>query len=119
LHSLYRICGRRALLPKSLVIPLCYNPTDTPQCHGGFADVWKGRYHGREVAAKALRVSPTSDFERIRKVGYPRLVVFINKFTGSRTEVLQEGCSMENLPPSERVAAGRCDDDREPVRGGV
>jgi len=59
------------MLPKSLAIPLCYDPMATPQCHGGFADVWKGQYNGREVAAKALRVYSTSDFGRIRKVGDP------------------------------------------------
>jgi len=52
-----------------------------PECHGGFADVWKGKYHGREVAAKVLRVYSTNDFEKIRKVGDSQPVVFINKLT--------------------------------------
>jgi len=38
-------------------------------CHGGFADVWKGKYRGREVAAKVLRIYSKNDPERIRKVG--------------------------------------------------
>ena len=37
--------------------------------HGGFADVWKGRYHGREVAVKVLKVYKMSDLEQIRRVG--------------------------------------------------
>ena len=76
LRSSYRICGCESLLPKSLLIPLCYNPVDTPQTYGGLADVWKGEYEGREVAAKALRVYRTSDLERIRKVGGVSLSCF-------------------------------------------
>jgi len=44
---------------------------ETPQGHGGFADVWKGHYQGEDVAVKVLRVYLTSDFERIRRVCYP------------------------------------------------
>ena len=44
-----------------------------------FADVWKGNHNGREVAAKALRVYRTSDFDEIRKVNRPQLAVHINK----------------------------------------
>ena len=44
-------------------------------CHGGFADVWRGNYEGREVAVKVLRVYMTSDFKKITRVsdlcGYP------------------------------------------------
>ena len=64
-----RICGNCALLPRSLVIPLCYDPTGDPLCHGEFGDVWKGKYNGREVAAKVLRVYQTNDFKRVAKVG--------------------------------------------------
>ena len=56
LQTVYKICGRQALLPRSLLIPLCYDPTSDALCHGGFADVWKGKYQGRDIAAKVLRV---------------------------------------------------------------
>jgi len=82
-------------------------------------DVWKGQHHGREVAAKVLRVYSSSDFEQIRKVGYPRLVVFINELTEFLTEVLQEGCNMEDPSSSERVAAFGRNDDGDPVRDGI
>jgi hypothetical protein len=36
---------------------------------GGFGDVFKDQYQGREVAVKVLRVYGTSDFKKIRKVG--------------------------------------------------
>ena len=85
MRSLYKICGRQALLPRSLPIPLSYDPTATPQCYGGFADVWKGQHNGQVVAAKALRVYQTSDLDRIRRVGFPSLVTSVNGLTASRT----------------------------------
>jgi hypothetical protein len=38
--------------------------------HGGFGDVWKGRYDGRPVAVKVLRVSGSSDLGEIEKVRF-------------------------------------------------
>ena len=35
---------------------------------GGFADIKPGMYKGCTVAVKTLRVSPTDNFEKIRKV---------------------------------------------------
>ena len=112
------ICGRQTLLPKSLAIPLCYNPNEAPQCHGGFADVWKGQHHGREVAAKAVRVYSTSDIERIRKAGRPRLVR-INELTVPHTEVLRGGRDVELPSASERTAVGRGDDVRDSARDDI
>ena len=78
LHTLYRICGRQALLPKALEIPLCYDPSEPPLYHGGFAEVWKGEYNGQEVSAKVLRVYLTGDLEKTRKVGCPQLSAHAN-----------------------------------------
>lgn len=68
LRSLCEPCGHEALLPKSMSVPLCYDPTGTPQFSGMFADTWMGDYKGRKVAAKVLRTYLTSDFRAIRKV---------------------------------------------------
>ena len=75
MRSAYKICGRDSLVPESLKIPTCYNHSEIPETSGGFADVWKGRYEGKDVAAKALRVYTKSNFEEIRKVGGPWRVV--------------------------------------------
>ena len=88
MHFLYDICGRDALLPRSLAIPLCYDPTENPLDQGGFANIWKGQYDGKEVAAKVLRVYAANDVQKIRKVGYHQLVVCINELTKHRIEVL-------------------------------
>jgi hypothetical protein len=117
-RSLHRICGRQALLPKSLAIPLCYNPTETPLCHGGFADVWKGQYDGREVAVKVLKVYRTSNFEKIRKVDPLRLSrapANLPRFP----DVLQGGRNMEDPSSSKCVTTVGGDDDRGPVRDGI
>ena len=92
---------------------------EAPHCHGGFGDVWKGHYDGREVAAKALRVYQTSNFERIRKASYSRMVVCINGLIVSRTEVLQGSCDMEGPESPERVTTDRRDDDQDSIRDGI
>ena len=68
LGGLCWICGRHALLPKSLRIPFCYNQIDTPLYCGGFGDVWKGEHQGCHVAVKVLRVYSTSDFGKVTSV---------------------------------------------------
>jgi len=68
LISLHSICGRRAILPKSLLISLGYNPMEIPLYHGGFADVWKGTYQGRDVAVKVLRIYSRNDFYLAKRV---------------------------------------------------
>ena len=115
----YRICGRQSLLPKSVTIPTCYDPTETPQSHGGFADVWKGNYAGRDVAAKVLRVSMSSDIDRIRRVSCPEMVVFVNEPTRLGAEVLQGSDDMEYTASYKRIGTGRCDDDRVSVCDGI
>ena len=72
LSALCRISGRQGLLPRSVQIPLCYNRTDTPLYRGGYADVWKGEYQGREVAVKVLLVYRTSNLDKITRVSCQR-----------------------------------------------
>ena len=70
LRTLCRICGREALLPRSVQIPPCYNQTGAPLYYGGFSEVWKGQHEGREVAVKVLRVCPTSGPDKVMRVSY-------------------------------------------------
>ena len=67
-RSLYKMCARHSLLPRSLQVELCYDPASAPLCGGGFADVWKGKCRGLEVAVKVLRKYPDSDLEKITHV---------------------------------------------------
>jgi hypothetical protein len=63
------MCGRQALLPRSLQIPLCYDRSDIALYSGGFADVWMGEHQGCKVAVKVLRVHSMSNFDQITSVG--------------------------------------------------
>ena len=72
LNYLRRFCGRQTLLPRSLRIPLCYDPTDSPLYHGELVDVWKGRYQGQEVAAEVLKLWSWNDPGNVRRVSCQR-----------------------------------------------
>ena len=69
LRLLRKICGCHALLPRSLAIPVFYDRTEDPLCHGGFADVWRGASDDREVAVKVLRSYQSDNQVQIRRVG--------------------------------------------------
>jgi len=47
------------------MVPACYDRTSDALYRGGFADVWKGAYCGRDVAVKVLRTYSTSDLQKI------------------------------------------------------
>lgn len=65
LRPLYRTCGRHAILPRTLKIPICYDKTSDALYSGGYADVWKGEYCGRDVAVKVIRTYSNSDLRKI------------------------------------------------------
>ena len=52
----------------SCVLAIEFNPSGMRHAAGGFADVWKGKHDGREVAFKSLRASTlTIDEERSKR----------------------------------------------------
>ena len=55
MKSLYKTCAAHTLLPRPLHFELHDDPTGTVFFRGGFADVLKREYLGREVAVKVLR----------------------------------------------------------------
>ena len=65
LRPLYKTCGRYALLPKAMEIPTCYDPTGNALYSGGYADVWKGKYLGGDVAVKVIRTFSNSDLAKV------------------------------------------------------
>jgi len=58
------------MLPRSLEIPLCYDPTEDPVYLGEVTDLWKGRYKGQKVAVQVLRLLQGDDAEQVRRVSY-------------------------------------------------
>lgn len=73
MRLLSKLCAANAVLPKSLQIEVSYDPASIPRYRGGFADVWKGESHHREVAVKALRVYAENDLLETTRVSNQRL----------------------------------------------
>jgi len=61
LWTLRQLCAHRETLPKSCILSIEFKSSDPYHAAGGFADVWKGTYDGREVAFKSIRGSTLSD----------------------------------------------------------
>ena len=47
------------------MIPICHDRTGVALYRGGFADVWKGEYRGRDVAIKVIRTYSNSDLRKM------------------------------------------------------
>lgn len=72
LWTLRLLCASQETLPQSCTLPIEFKSTDPHHAAGGFADVWKGTYDGRDVAFKTLRsCAQADDATRLRlKVRY-------------------------------------------------
>ena len=66
-NELCKTCSRHQVIPKSMYIPDCSEGSVEVQ-DGGFADVSRGMYEGRQVAIKVVRTYVTSDLDLIRSV---------------------------------------------------
>jgi len=64
------MCGQHALIPSALKIPISYNRTGDALYRGGFADVWKGKHRGRDVAVKVIRIYSNSDLRKVIGVSF-------------------------------------------------
>lgn len=64
-------------MPESIVITdeKGLSTRGQPQVSGGFADVKTGKYKGRTVAVKTVRVATTDNFSKIRQVGGKRILL--------------------------------------------
>jgi len=68
LQVLSKICGRQAILPRSLSIPVSWDPAEAPLYQSGCADVWKGRFRRQDVAIKIPRIYQSVGYQKIREV---------------------------------------------------
>lgn len=69
LKSLYRMCGRNAILPSTLKVLASYDRSTDALYRGGYADVWKGECGAQDVAVKVIRMYSTSELQKIVGVG--------------------------------------------------
>ena len=65
---LRKLCGKAGHLPESYLLSHKFDLSEMPRAFGGFADLRKGVYKGKDVAVKSLRVHEADDKARIRKV---------------------------------------------------
>jgi len=73
-NKLCKKCSRHRIIPHSMLIPECSEDSEEVEC-GGFANVSRGTYEGRQVAIKVVRMYLTSDLDTIRSVSVlPTLV---------------------------------------------
>jgi len=77
LRALRKICGQTRLLPTTHMLADGLEKSgDMPAASGGFADVWRGTYNGRQVAIKALRIYNTDDLQQVKKLFCKEVVVW-------------------------------------------
>jgi hypothetical protein len=111
LELLYKMCGRHALLPRTLKIQVCCDGTGTALYRGVFADVWKGQHCGRDVAVKVIRTYSDDDLQTVIDVRFWSYFLSMCLCADTTTvEVLQGGYDVEDAPASEYPTADRSDD---------
>lgn len=68
MKSLYKACAGYTLLPRSLDFELHGDLLDPPPYGGGFGNVWKREYCGRDVAVKVLQLHRNNGSRTINNV---------------------------------------------------
>ena len=110
------MCGYHARLPSTLNVLVDYDQTTSPLYRGGYADVWKGKYCGQDVAVKVLRIYSSEELQKVIKVScWLHPVSIHSALTISRAEVLQGSCDLEIPSTPECPTVDGCID----VRGSV
>lgn len=68
-HILQRVCGSHIVLPRSSMLSDNISKEgDIAFTSGGFMDVWKGHYNGKNVRITAYRVYTVEDLPKIQHV---------------------------------------------------
>jgi len=110
LNQLCKMCDLQRSLPSSMVIPSIDDISVAPACGGGFADVFQGKYRGRQVAIKVMRVYVSGDRGLDRSVGVSFNALHGKPaLTAPPTEVLQRGHRLEAPAAHECSAITRRD----------
>ena len=69
LRLLYRACGHHAIVPSALKVTIDYDRTGDALYRGGYADVWKGKFSGQDVAVKVIRLYSKDVLQKVINVG--------------------------------------------------
>lgn len=134
---LKRMCRAHTKLPSSYVIGGGIECEGSRACAlGGAADVWKGRYDGKPVAIKSLRICwPQPETEddtgkggkkvgrEMRRLMQVRLLIpplsKARKVNGYATEILSRSCHLEAPFSPEPPPVPRCQRDVVPPCNGI
>ena len=119
LRYLSEICSSQDLLPRSMEIPPCYDPTGDPFSRGGLADVWKGQWQGQIVAVWVYKMWSGGDTKKITRVSHLLCSCLAVSTTDLISEVPQGGCDLEGPQPSKRVAVFGRGNNREQTSNGI
>ena len=99
LNVLRKLCGRIGHLPNSYLLSHKFDTSGIPHASGGFSDVWKGSFKGKNVAVKSLRITESDDKNRIRKVRNSATAPCSGSLTNCAA-FLQRSCHVEEpVPP--------------------
>ena len=106
LITLRRLTECHGLLPYRIRIRAEIEVCDEILGSGGFADVRSGKYNGRPVAVKIMRVSAKDDYGRMRKVsanvGYREY-----ELNHPIPAILQGSCTLEHAISSKHLGTRR------------
>ena len=120
LRLLYRTCGHHAIIPSTLTVLVDYDRTDDALYRGGYADVWKGEYRGREVAVKVIRLYSRDVLKNVINVCHRCYLVSPHPMlTTLCAEILQGGRNVDIPSTSKRPTTDRSDDVADSVRNGI
>ena len=102
-----RLCGHYELVPVSYTASRerISKVGEHAITSGGFGDVWKANFDGRDVAVKALRIYKTDDVRKIKRVGHSAMGdrVFC-PFSLFSLGLLQGGYHLEMAVPSKHCS---------------
>ena len=75
--------------------------------------MWKGKYHGQDVAVKVIRTPSSTDLQSLQKIMGVGCTIFlrVNMLIEPRIEVLQGSRNVGIASASKCTATDRSDDD--------
>jgi len=106
LRCFRKICGREALVPRSLVHVPAENVTIAPHpfASGGFGDAYEGTLDGSKVCIKRVRVYPRDDQKKAFKARYWRCRFLCSPLLTTLTALLPRGRHVEIFETPKRRA---------------
>lgn len=91
---------RREVVPECMFLNGVEKTSRDPVAHGGFANIWKGTYLGKEVAIKSVRVHGGVDFTSLKKVRG----CYVNSYDSTQLDFIYDLIIAVYMQRSDRLA---------------